>query len=96
MGRITKIKSSRLSVLLLDGGKMKKFGIKIKKKTESRSWDEKSRRFWLDDWLGQGTLKHRFPLIFRLAANKRTCVSNCFQQIYNQIHWSWGWSKDPN
>ncbi|KAJ0431253.1 hypothetical protein HanIR_Chr17g0846371 [Helianthus annuus] len=32
MGRITKIKSSRLSVLLLDGGKMKKFGIKIKKK----------------------------------------------------------------
>ena len=36
-------------------------------------------RFWLDDWVEMGPLCGLFPKLFRLAANKDSSVSNCFE-----------------
>ena len=41
-------------------------------------------RFWLDVWLGDCALKHKFPLLYRLENNKKCWVSERTAVVYNK------------
>ncbi|KAJ9559084.1 hypothetical protein OSB04_013698 [Centaurea solstitialis] len=47
--------------------------------------------FWLDNWLGGGSLNDRFPTLFDLDKKKRCLVAD--RVASNQL--SWGWKKTP-
>lgn len=35
-------------------------------------------QFWLDDWMGMGSLSVLFPRVFRVASNKALVVKDCY------------------
>ena len=49
--------------------------------------DGQAVRFWLDDWVGIGSLYGLFPRLFRLAVNKESSVSDCFEVRNECLVW---------
>ncbi|KAL4592668.1 hypothetical protein LXL04_005671 [Taraxacum kok-saghyz] len=47
--------------------------------------------FWLDDWIGGGSLASRFPLLSQLSRRK-TCV---VAERLNRSDWQWHWKRKP-
>ena len=55
-------------------------GAKLCSKEWASRWGNgRDVRFWLDDWVRVGPSCGLFPRLFRLAANKESYVSDCFE-----------------
>ncbi|KAK1300587.1 hypothetical protein QJS10_CPB13g01304 [Acorus calamus] len=53
-------------------------------------------RFWLDPWLGEGTLKFRFPVLFSIATNKEGCLNLFWPSDSRNGQWDIRLRRQPN
>lgn len=45
-------------------------------------------RFWLDKWVGESTLKARFPRLFQISLQREDLISNMGFWDGIQCHWN--------
>lgn len=53
--------------------------------------DGKEVRFWLDRWVGDGSLGSQFPRVFSLAAEKESLVNDMGEWVGEEWRWQWQW-----
>ncbi|XP_022023778.1 uncharacterized protein LOC110924044 [Helianthus annuus] len=50
--------------------------------------------FWINNWVGDGPLKDKFPGPFILELEKRCTVADCLNADSSGPHFNWNWSRN--
>uniref|UniRef100_A0A251SB85 Reverse transcriptase domain, Reverse transcriptase zinc-binding domain protein n=1 Tax=Helianthus annuus TaxID=4232 RepID=A0A251SB85_HELAN len=52
--------------------------------------------FWCDNWVEGGALRDQFPLLYQLAADKRSLIQDCYIKLNRGLLWDWKWVRSPS
>lgn len=64
-------------------------------KVESRIGDGRDTLFWEDEWLGNQSLKVRFPRLYHLSSNRGAKISDMGQWMEGAWRWEVRWRREP-
>ncbi|KAJ0853618.1 putative RNA-directed DNA polymerase [Helianthus annuus] len=73
------------------GGSLKANDVFLHTLIRAKLGNGNSVRFWLDVWMGDCALKHRWPNLFRLENNKTCFVSERVKIVDDQLHYDADW-----